>query len=345
MTLVLFAAGYVVGFPLLLRLFAAVHKAVVTNRREEREANKPRSDREPVRVLWVGWREQFAFAVKDRRVMGKAKSDGTPPSGPQYRVASGLGWLAGFVMFMVGGATGVWQLLVSGFVVFMVTVGFALHSARQVTDARHKMLGTMAEISRAALGTKSGSDPSQVVSVLEWADPLTPSVVRFTIPPTFNGEVGEGFFLRMFNQRFGQRTTWVPYPDPKTSRPGWDYEQECATFHSMPPLPTRAPWDAHYIEGPEVAWSFFPIALGVENGVEITNPETGEKEHVLGFDMAGAQGDMGKQGVRMGPEIVTAPHVLIGGGTGGGKALAVDTPVLLLSRRKGDDSGTEPVRG
>ena len=64
-----------------------------------------------------------------------------------------------------------------------------------------------------------------------------------------------------------------------------------------------------------------------------TNPETGEIENVLGFDLSGEQGKVAKKaGYKMSPKITTSPMVFIGGGTGGGKSLTTDTIVSVFGK-------------
>lgn len=50
-----------------------------------------------------------------------------------------------------------------------------------------------------------------------------------------------------------------------------------------------AKWDKHYLEDPIVQWSFIPLGLSSRGGLPIKNPETGEIEHVVGFDLDGTQ--------------------------------------------------------
>ena len=90
-------------------------------------------------------------------------------------------------------------------------------------------------------------------------------------------------------------------------------------------------WDEHYIINENIAWSFFPLGLGVEGGVLLENPETGEMEHVLGLDLNGNQVKLAKKkGLTIGNELVRSPQTLVGGQTGGGKALSLDTEILIL---------------
>lgn len=193
----------------------------------------------------------------------------------------------------------------------------------------------MFEIAQSKMGLSSefSENPQQAIRVLEWADPLKPNKVQFDVPTTF-GQEGEEGFLRQFNQVFGNETAWVPFDDAENGVPGWNYEEGTATFRAVPPLPTMAPWDEHYVIGEGVAWSFFPIALGVENGVALPNPQTGEVENVLGFDLSGEQTKIGKKaGLTVGPEITTSPMCL----TGDTKVVLADNSTISLKNMT--DSG------
>lgn len=180
-------------------------------------------------------------------------------------------------------------------------------------------------------GKKDVVDYNAEFQILEWEDDyISPSKLTLKIPPTFDSLAIEGF-LEQFNVHFGNGSAWVAdRSDPKV--PGWDFNRGVATLVHTPPLPKMALWSDLYIKHENIAWSFFPIALGTENGVRITNPETGEDEYVLGFDVFGDQAKMAKKGVQVGGEITQSPQVLIAGGTGGGKSLQVDTLVPTLKQ-------------
>ena len=89
-------------------------------------------------------------------------------------------------------------------------------------------------------------------------------------------------------------------------------------------LPRRAIWEGHHVSSPEVAWSFFPIALGAAGGLELENPASGEVEHLLGVDVVGQQLQMSAAvGKKSNGDIATSPHILIGGPTGSGKSIVL----------------------
>lgn len=274
--------------------------------------------------------------MKDKRdaEFGKKKKEGKEPSSSniQNRQLFFLIWAAGLVIVIIGAFIGMWQIYVSAFMIFFFAMGFGIHASKELLETRAKIYRRMFEISQSKLGTSAehADNPEAVIRVLEWSDPLKPSKVEFDVPTTF-GQEGEENFLKQYNQVFGNETAWVPDNDVETGKPGWNYDDGKATFRAVPPLPTMAPWLEHYINGEGVAWSFFPIALGVENGIELVNPNSGETENVLGFDLSGEQSGIGKKfGIKVGGEITTSPMAFVGGGTGGGKSLSEDTLVFVI---------------
>ena len=174
-----------------------------------------------------------------------------------------------------------------------------------------------------------GPDFDSEFKILEWApDNKTFNKVLLYIPTSFDDLRTESV-IEKFNQNFGGGTAWVA--DTNSDTHGWDFVGGRVTLKRTPALPQLAAWDEHYVLDSNVAWSFFPLAIGVENGVEMINPDTGKKENILGFDLQGLEGKLGKKkGFAVGPEIVAAPQVLIAGGTGGGKSLSEDTLVTKV---------------
>lgn len=160
--------------------------------------------------------------------------------------------------------------------------------------------------------------------IVEWEDNnIFPKKLIIYLPTSFSPLQTEGF-LEEFQPLFGKGSNWVPdRSDP--ADPGWNFDEGRVTLVHTPPLPTKAMWSEHYLLNDSIAWSFFPLGLGSENGVKLKN-ENGEEEFVIGFDLAGEQSKLGKKkGIQVGEEVIMAPQVLIAGGTGGGKALSSDT--------------------
>lgn len=176
-------------------------------------------------------------------------------------------------------------------------------------------------------GTSGIENYDSEFEILEWKDDyISPARMRLFLPTKFDS-LAETSFTEQLNLHFGGGSKWAPdRSNPEDS--GWNYTAGHVNFMHMPPLPTLAIWDEHYILNDKIAWSFFPLALGVENGVKLYNPKTGKDEYVLGFDVAGEQKKI--KGTQVGPEVVQSPQVLIAGGTGGGKALRSNTLVPTI---------------
>src|SRR5699024_240442 len=96
---------------------------------------------------------------------------------------------------------------------------------------------------------------------------------------------------------------------------------------------TMAKWHEGYLDPQYCAWGFFPLGLSVEHGVLMPNPENPEEmQNVVGIDLTKSQKKLAsKNGIKVSEKVEGTPQVFIGGGTGGGKSLHVNTwvPVLI----------------
>ena len=158
-------------------------------------------------------------------------------------------------------------------------------------------------------------------TILEWGEDLKPEKIRLFVPVNFD-PINADKFLANFSIRFGRGR---PFEIDETDKeyPGWDTDRGIATIKLEDPLPTTAMWKDFYITDPIVQWSFFPLGIGSKGGVPIKNPETGKVEHVIGYDVDGAQGDfLKKMGITPGADLTASPHSLGAGVTGGGKSVA-----------------------
>lgn len=329
---------YIIGMPIVYRLLPLVHKKLIIDRKAAKMKGSNRSAMKDLpKPLWPKWSEHIGFTMKDKRnlVLKKPKkgSNEEPKvSNIQNRQLFFILWAAGLLAVLIGSFMGSWQVMLFGFAFFFVAMHFGVNSAKTLLAARQAVYDRMFSIAKLKLGQSAEytDNPRAVITVLEWNDYVKPQKVELQVPDSFGADGEEGF-MRQFNQIFGTETTWVPADDPETHAPGWNYEEGKVTIYAVPPLPKMAPWDEHYVLDPGVAWSFFPIALGVENGLEVPNPKTGVVENVLGFDFSGVAGDVAKAaGYKMSPTITTSPMAFVGGGTGGGKSLAVDTLVEVV---------------
>ena len=139
-------------------------------------------------------------------------------------------------------------------------------------------------------------------------------------------------FLESFNLVFGGNGQWIADVDDKQYS-GFDFNAGVAAIKVSGKLPPMAMWSEMYLDKKDIHWSYFPLALGSENGVPIVNKETGETEHVLGFAVNSGQEKLSKKnGVQIGPEVTSSPQILIAGGTGGGKSLSSKTAVRVIKK-------------
>jgi hypothetical protein len=332
------ALVYIIAMPIVFRLTAVAHKKLIVDKKAAKvKTNNRAALKDLPKPKWPIWREHIGFTMKDKRdfILKKPKkgSNEEPKTSKiQNRQMLLILWASGLLVVVIGAFASSWQMILAGYVLFFVAMGFGINSAKSLLKARQAVYDRMFSIAKLKLGQSAEytDNPRAVIEVLEWNDYVKPQKVELQVPDSFGADGEEGF-MRQFNQIFGTETTWVPADDPETHAPGWNYEEGKVTIYAVPPLPQMAPWDEHYVLDPGVAWSFFPIALGVENGLEVPNPKTGKVENVLGFDFSGEAGKAAKAaGYKMSPTITTSPMAFVGGGTGGGKSLAVDTLVEVI---------------
>ncbi len=192
--------------------------------------------------------------------------------------------------------------------------------------ARDKLISRMLDFKRSKMGLIDNKatimDYTEEFIILE-NDPedKKPSKIRLFLPVNFD-PLQANTFLSDFSTQFGRgRPFEIDYEDKEY--PGWDTDKGVATITLQAPLPTMAKWDKHYLEDPIVQWSFIPLGLSSRGGLPIKNPETGEIEHVVGFDLDGTQKKYcDKNGIHIGADIIASPMTLIAGVTGGGKSVA-----------------------
>lgn len=336
---------YVIGFPILTWALALFHRKVIVRKAEEKIQRKRLLGKKAPEPVGPRWWKRFRFTLGDKRqfifAAGKKKQEQAQGPGLQRRLIWWLLWGVGLATAAVS-FTGDFRWMLWSLLVYIFAFNFAVRSAHKVVKHQEYVLNRMYEIAQPKLSLPTQDPAAAHVRVLEWRDYTKPDKVEIDVPSIFS-ESGEESFLKQFNQVFGRESAWVPDSKPpkkgKDGEPdfpgqlGWDYDKGIVTLRAVPPLPTSAKWEAHYVLSPSVAWSFFPIALAVEHGTTVTHPETGVKEHVLGFDLSGQQGDAAKAaGEEMSTKIAKSPMVFIGGGTGGGKSLSLSTKVAVIRR-------------
>lgn len=296
-----------------------------------------RAREEPMDTKWMQMRPKLAFTVKDKRALfiKKAESVNIDEEPKKPLINRGIFFILLIVFSLVAPFAAFYlEYYVIGmvvpFILFFGAIIFGLNSPVEIMKKREKILKNMYQIVQSNIGVESelSGNINAVIQVTKWGvDGLTPMRVDIAVPPTFNS-AGELGFIEQFNQVYGNNSAWVAR-SVEEGVPGWDYENGVVHMYAVPPLPTIAPWSERYVLDPGIAWSYFPLGLGAENGVEMLNPETGKNEYVLGFDVAGNQKDYAKKaGYKTGEEIAgAAPMALIAGKTGGGKSISCDTPV------------------
>lgn len=344
-TLIIFTLVYLILMPILYWGIGFAQKKLVVEKAMEK-ANKNRQNKTKIPdQIWPKWKEHIAFTRQDQSTVSLKNKAGEHVFNISNKKMYWLLYFGGLIFTMVVAAVipplFAWEGYLIAFLttfLFFASVIFGINAPKKLIAERKRMMTRMFDIAKLRLGQSAeyADNPGEVIRILEWSDPITPTRVEFSVPTSFDA-AGEEGFLKQFNQIFGTETSWVAYyeenkEDPSKSIIGWDYDKGIVTIGAVPPLPTMAKWAAHYVVNENVAWSYFPIALGVENGILLTNPETGEEENVLGFDLSGLQIDLAREkSLKIGGEITTSPMAFVGGGTGGGKSLSTDTPVLVVN--------------
>lgn len=329
---------YVLVLPLTIFALAKLHKLffiTLPMRRvhKKRAKNKPHQkidmDSLP-RPLTPRITKRLKFTMKDKR--GISFKKGKQSSLQTRFVFLGL-YLAGLIVAAIAPYTAVLTMALASVTLAIIALAFGAQSANKAIKKREEITKRIAEMAgrRFKISQKPGDPPEKVARIDRWVDYTKPEYVRIFSPTGFS-DTGQEEFVREFNKTYGQVRSWVPDPDVEGAEGGWDHETGVLYLKSKPPLPKKAAWHPDYVLGDGIAWSFFPLAIGIEDGVEMTNPETGETVNVLGFDVAGEQKDVGPQaGLAVSKSIGTTPQVFIGGGTGGGKAHPLDTKVVVLN--------------
>lgn len=328
------AAGlYLLGLPLLIYGICALHKYLLITRRERKM--KRNADRKKLpSPLWPKFTRSLGFTMKkDTRPVWKL-----PVS---HRLFYWIFYLAGLILTVVGVFIENWELAGIGCGVYFIGIMFSLNTASKVLKQRDKILDRIFKTVdfKFHYDAEGKENPSSVVKVLEWRNYVEPEMIEMEIPLSFDS-MSQDEFMKHFNQHLSKMSTeaeersWVPAVDPDKKLLGWDYGASKLTVRTVPPLPTMAPWHEGYVLNERCAWSFFPLGLGIENGVEMPNPENPEEmQSVIGVDVSGEQAKLGKKmGFPVSSNLVTSPQLLIGGGTGGGKSLSVDTLIPVVKR-------------
>lgn len=324
------ASAYLFGMPMLVWLFCKAYKKVFITRRAQKL--RPQDMDQLPQPLGKKLKRHLGFTVKmDDRTWGKMPLN-------NKRMFWVL-WVLGLVVTVLGGVFSNLSVIFLGLMMFFLPLIYSIATSRKMLAQRDAIFNRIFETVNFKMhyGAKKAENPASLIKISEWEDMLQPKEIRISIPLSFD-QAAAPEFMRHFNQNLSRFSTdaeersWVAKTaDGKA--PGWDFGGSLLTVRTVPPLPTMAKFDAHYLHNERCAWSFFPLGLGIENGVEMIHPETGATENVIGIDVSGEQGKLGKKkGFPVSGTIMVSPMALVGGGTGGGKSLAVNTIVPVVKK-------------
>lgn len=243
--------------------------------------------------------------------------------------------LIGALVAFLAGTMQSWSMLFLAIIIQLIGLGISSAFSKAILTKREEILDRMLSLKQQRMGiigdAKKGVHLAENIKVIEWGeDYIHPAKLHMYMPTSFDSpRVSD--FMTFFNQLFNTKGVWVQNLNDEQYE-GFDFQAGVASLRVTPPLPGRADWHERYLFDDNIAWSFFPLALGSEGGVPITNPETGAIEHILGFDVNGEQGKlMGKRGLHAGPDMTASPQALVAGATGGGKSLAENTIVATVT--------------
>lgn len=244
-------------------------------------------------------------------------------------------YLIGLGVAMYGGFNEETSSLILSIVIAYLAAVFSIASANRLVLERELVMSRMLELKGKKMRFVSKDTVPNLASeirVKEWSEDLTfPTKMYLYMPTDFDiNEIKN--FLQSFNLVFGEQGQWISDATDKKYG-GFDFNAGVAALRVASPLPNKAMWHERYLDPKVIHWSYFPLALGSENGVPVYNEELDVTEQVLGFAVNSGQEKLSsKNETIIGNEITAAPQVLIAGGTGGGKALASDTKVKILKR-------------
>ena len=320
-TALIFIVIYLLSLPVLVKGSTFLLRKIMSRFISPAQQKQNMRNSEPKETYFMKAKPALSFLLK---------LDNRKTIGIKNKVLIILIYVAGLLISAIAGFTGILPLLIVSIAFPFIAVSVARILYSPIRKSRETVLDKIYSLKRDRMGLKEKGVGLQSISpsnsefeVLDWdEDFVSPTRIRLFIPTNFD-PMGESAFLEQFNVYLSKGSAkWAPdRTDPDDM--GWNYNAGHVTIRRMPPLPKKAIWSEKYLLNDSMAWSFFPLALGVENGVKLYNEETGKDDYVLGFDVSGDERKI--KDVQVGAEVVQAPQILIAGGTGGGKSLSVDT--------------------
>lgn len=325
-TAIIFLVLYVIippGIFILAKLAKEKAKQALFGRKRSATAIKAEAQREGVNKKIA---KRIKFTLKDPR---------NKPA--PFRLIFLLVYTVGLIVATIGGFISNGKMLALSIFIAYSACLFSIITANKIVMERNQVLKRMLELKGSKMrfmNRDKGAiiNPDSEFKILEWSEDLThPTKMHLYMPTDFDIlEVDR--FLESFNLVFGGNGQWVS-DDTDKNYGGFDFNAGVAAIKVSAQLPPRADWHERYLDKEHIHWSYFPLALGSENGVPVYNEDLGITEHVLGFAVNGGQEKLSNNNeVVIGKEITSAPQVLIAGGTGGGKALDSNTPIKILKR-------------
>lgn len=320
-TIVILLGVYFLGGPILISILAFSKNMIKREFKRKMRIRTQVEEKKKSLLTKVG--EACSFLLKS----DKRKTIGVP----NKFMFLGI-YLLGAIGVVISGISEAMGIVVILMLVPYIAWIFAVFTFRPIRKKRDELFERIYTLKRDRMGliergNKDGSyNYDKEFTVMSWDDTyMFPKKIMLRIPTKFD-ELQIEAFMTQFNLYFGAGSKWAPDRSDPTD-PGWNFTEGRVTLVHTPPLPSRADWSEEFLLHDEIAWSYFPMALGSENGVKITTSD-GKEKYVLGFDLGGEQPKLAKKtGGQIGEEVVLAPQVLIAGGTGGGKALKSETLV------------------
>lgn len=233
-----------------------------------------------------------------------------------FRIIFIVIYIAGAAVSFIGGLNGSWKALFLSFGIAYIAFIFSIITANKIVSERDVVLKRMLELKGSKMrfiNREKGSipTPDSEFKVLEWNEDLTTPTKMYLYMPTDFDILEVDGFLESFNLIFGGKGQWIA-DDTDEQYGGFDFNAGVAAIRTSTPLPQIAMWHERYLNPKDIHWSYFPLALGSENGVPVYNEELEITEHVLGFAVNGGQEKLSKKnGVVLGKEVTSSPQVLI----------------------------------
>lgn len=288
--------------PMLLKFLKDYLKSSLFGRRRSATAIRNESAKEGLNKKMS---KRIKFTMKDTR-----------KKPIPFRLVFMLIYVTGAIVSVIGGLIGSWKMLILSFAIAYIAFIFSIITANKIVSERDNVLKRMLELKAKKMrlvNRDKGTipNPASEFKVIEWDEDLvTPTKMYLYMPTDFDILEVDGF-LESFNLIFGAKGQWIA-DDTDEQYGGFDFNAGVAAIRTSTPLPQIAMWHERYLNPKDIHWSYFPLALGSENGVPVYNEELKITEHVLGFAVNGGQEKLSKKnGVVIGKEVTSSPQVLI----------------------------------